>query len=122
MFSTRHRCCTSSSLAQLFRKSCLEKMEDRDERMNSRLLPRSTKFNWTSEFRDTSFKAKLMRPGTEQTRQERYDWPTAASWSSKSVCRKGRSRSSSIEKDDKRYHKLMEGKKWLISKLLVRGN
>ena len=31
------------------------KMEDRNERMNARLPPRLTKFNWTSEFRD-SFK------------------------------------------------------------------
>ena len=27
-------------------------MEDHDERMDSRLLPRLTRFNWTSEFRD----------------------------------------------------------------------
>ena len=27
-------------------------MEDHEERMDSRLLPRLTRFNWTSEFRD----------------------------------------------------------------------
>ena len=27
-------------------------MEDHEERMDTRLLPRLTKFNWTSEFRD----------------------------------------------------------------------
>jgi len=105
-------------------------MEDHEERMDTRLLPRLTKFNWTSELRD-AFKEYALTCGeageiiiTGQdlvlARPDRQAMVVPEPPAGPQRVFADNDRGDRLfEKYEKRYQKLMEGKKRLISKLLM---
>ena len=98
--------------------------------MDSRLLPRLTKFNWTSEFRD-AFKEYALTCGEageiiitgrdlvlNRPDRDAVVNPQPLAGPARVYANDARG-DRLVEKDEKRYQKLMEGKKKLISKLLM---
>ena len=98
--------------------------------MDTRLLPRLTKFNWTSEFRD-AFKEYALTCGEAgeiiitgnnlvlaQPNRQAMVVPEPQAGPQRIFADDARG-DRLFEKEEKRYQKLMEGKKRLMSKLLV---
>ena len=105
-------------------------MDESEERVDTRLLPRLTKFNWTSEFRD-AFKEYALTCGeageiiisgqnlvlARPDRNMMVD-PEPVAGPQRMFADNDRG-DRLFEKYEKRYQKLMEGKKKLMSKLLM---
>ena len=105
-------------------------MEDHKERIDARLLPCLTKFNWTSEFRD-AFKEYALTCGeageiiiTGQNlvldRPDRLALVAPQPQLGAALVFANDARGDrAFENAEKRYHRLMEGKKRPMSKLLM---